>query len=100
MCVINAFSNYAWFIPLKDEKGIKIASAFHKVLNQSGCKPIKLWVDKSSEFYNRSVKSWLQDNNVEMYSTLNEGKSVVAERFIRTLQNLTEYDLNIKKSLY
>ena len=33
------------------------------------------------------MKSWLQDNSIEMYSTYNEGKSVVAERFIRTLKN-------------
>ena len=32
------------------------------------------------------MKSWLQDNNIEMYSTHNEGKSVIAERFIRTLK--------------
>ena len=39
-----------------------------------------------SECYNRSVKSWLEKNDIEMYSTHNEGKSVVAERFIRTLK--------------
>ena len=33
------------------------------------------------------MKSWLQDNNIEMYLADNEGKSVVAERFIRTLTN-------------
>ena len=41
---------------------------------------------KDSEFYNRSMKSWLQDNDIEMYSTHNEGKSDVAERLIRTLE--------------
>ena len=41
----------------------------------------------NSEFYNRSMKSFLQNNNTEMYSTHNEGKSAVAERFIRTLKN-------------
>ena len=45
-----------------------------------------MWVDKGSDFYNRSMKSWLEKNNIEMYSTHNEGKSVVAERFIRTLK--------------
>ena len=47
----------------------------------------KIWLDKGSEFYNRSMKSFLQNNNIEMYSTYNEGKSVNAERFIRTLKN-------------
>ena len=45
-----------------------------------------MWVDKGSDFYNRSMKSWLEKNNIEMYPTHNEGKSVVAERFIRTLK--------------
>ena len=57
-----------------------------------------MWVDKGSEFYNRSMKSWLQDNNIEMYSIHNEGKSVVAERFIRTLENnIYEYITSISK---
>ena len=47
----------------------KIINTFQKVLNESGCKPKKIWVHKSSEFYNRSIKSWLQDNDIEMYST-------------------------------
>ena len=44
-------------------------------------------MDKGSQFYNRPIKSWLQDNDTEMYSTHNEDKSVIAERFIRTLKN-------------
>ena len=40
-------------------------------------------VDISSEFYRRSVTSWLQDNKIEMDSTHNEGKSVVAERIFK-----------------
>ena len=55
-------------------------------LDTSGRKPNKIWIDKGSEFYNRSMKSWLQDNDMEMYSTHNKEKSVVAERSIRTLE--------------
>ena len=51
--VIDVFCKYAWVIPLKDEKGITITNAFQKVLNESGCKPNKTWVDKGSKFYNR-----------------------------------------------
>ena len=51
-----------------------------------GQKPNKIWVDKRSEFYNNSFKKWLKDNDIEMYSRNYEGKSVVAERFIRTLK--------------
>ena len=45
------------------------------------------WVDEGSEVYNRSTKSWLEKNAIEMYPTHNEGKYVIAERFIRTLKS-------------
>ena len=73
---------YAWLISLKDKK-TTITNASQKILDESKCKPNKIWVDKGSEFYSRSMKSWLQDYNIEMYSIHNEGKSVVAERFTK-----------------
>ena len=58
-------------------------------------------VDKGSEFYNASFKKWLQDNDIVMYSTRNEGKSVVAERFIKTLKNkIYKYMTSISKNMY
>ena len=71
--------------PLKDKNGITIANVFQKI-NKSKRKPSKTWVDKENKFYNRSMKSWLGDNNIEMYSTHNEGKSVAAERCTRSLK--------------
>ena len=74
---------------------------FKKVLKEFNRKPNKIWVDKKSEFYNRSIKSWLEKNAIEMYSAHNEGKSVVAERFIRTLKNrIYRYMTSISKSVY
>ena len=64
---------------MKDKKGITITNAFQKTLDESNRKPNKIWVDKGSKFYNRSMKSWLEKSDIEMYSTHNEGKSVVAE---------------------
>ena len=87
LCVIDLYSKYAFVIPLKDKKGISIVNAFDKIIKQSERKPNKIWVDQGSEFYNNNFKKWLSDNNIIMYSTYNEGKSVVAERFIRTLKN-------------
>ena len=84
---INIFSKYAWIVPLKDRKGVTIVNAFQKVLIKSDHKPNKIWVDGGSEFFNSSFKKLLKYNYLEMYSTHNEGKSVVAERFIRTLKN-------------
>ena len=86
LCVIDIYSKYAQVIPFKDKKFITITNAFQKILKESNCKPNKVWVDKSSEFYNSSVKSWLEKNDIKMYSTHDEGKSVVVERFIRTLK--------------
>ena len=87
LCVIDLFSKCAFVVPLKDKKGISIVNAFDKITKQSNRKPNKIWVDQGSEFSNRDFKKRLSDNNTIMYSTYNEGKSVVAERFIRTLKN-------------
>ena len=101
LCVIDIFSKYAWIIPLKDKKGISIVNGFQKILNDSKRKPNKIWVDKGSEFYNNSFKKWLKDNDIEMHSIHNEGKSVVAERFIRTLKNkIYKYMTSITKNVY
>ena len=102
LCVIDIlFSKYAWVVPLKDKKGISIVKAFQIILKQSNRKPNKIWVDKGSEFYNASLKKWLRDNDIVMYSTHNEGKSVVAERFIRTIKSkIYQYMTSISKNVY
>ena len=58
-CVIDSYSKYAWVLPLKDKKGVIIVNAFQKIIDDSKRKSNKIWVDKGSEFYNRSMKSWL-----------------------------------------
>ena len=73
-----------------DKKRNSIYNAFKKRISKR--KPNKTWVDQGSEFYNNTFKDFLNINNIEMYSTYNEGKSVVFERFIKTLK--TEF-LNI-----
>ena len=87
LCAIDLYSRYAFVIPLKDKKGISIVNVFNKILKQSERKPNEIWVDQGGEFCNNVFKKWLSDNDIIMYSTYNEGKSVVAERFIRTLKN-------------
>ena len=87
LCFIDLFSKYAFVISLKDKKGISIVNAFYKIIKQSNRKPNKIWVDQGREFYNNAFEKWLSNNDIIMYSTYNEGKSVVAERFIRTLKN-------------
>ena len=86
---------YSWqiymVVSLKDKKG---TNAFQKILNKSNCKLDKIPVDKDSKFYNRPMKSRIQDNDTEMYSTHHEEKSVVSERFIRTLTNKIDEYMN------
>ena len=87
LCAIDLLSKYAFVVPLKDKKGNIIANTFQSILDNLKRKPNKIWTDQGSEFYNIHFTKWLKGNNIEMHSTHNEGKSVVAERFIRTLKN-------------
>ena len=100
LCTIDLLSKYAWVVPLKDKKETSIVNAFQNIISERR-KPNKIWVDQGSEFYNNSFKKFLKINNVEMYSTYNEGKSVAAEKFIRTLKNkIFKHMTAISKNLY
>ena len=101
LCAIALFSKYAWVVPLKDKKGVSIVNAFQSIFKKSNRKPNKIWVDQGSEFYNNVFKKFLKDNDISMYSTYNEEKSVVAERFIRTLKNkIYKHMTAISKNVY
>ena len=98
---IDLFSKYAWIFPLKDKKGITIVNPFQKILDSSNRKPNEIWVDQSGEFNNKFLKRFLKINNIEMNSTYNEGKSVVPERFIRTLENkIFKHMTALSKNVY
>ena len=101
LCLIDVYNKYAWIDPLKNKKGITSISAFQKNLKESNRKLNKTCVDKGKKLYNRSMKWWLEKNDIEMYSTHNERKSVVAERFIRTLKNkIFKHMTAILKNVY
>ena len=103
LCVlfIDTFSKYAWVVPLKDKTDVSIVAAFQSILKKCNRKPNKICADKGSEFYNTSFKKWLQDNDIVMHSTHNEGKSVVAERCIRMLKNKMYKNMtSISKNVY
>ena len=93
LCVIDLFSRFASVVPLKNKKGDSVLKGFQSILKNSGKakhsdrKPNKIWVDYGSEFCNNKFKKFFLKNDIEMYSTFNEGKSVVAERLIKTLKN-------------
>ena len=98
-CVIDIYSKYAWTVLSKNKKCVTITNAFKNILEESNRKPNKIWVHKGSELYNRSMRSWPQDNDMEIYSTHNEEKSVVAERFIRNLKNKSYIVAQLQKCL-
>ena len=100
---IDICGKYAWVVPLKNKKkGVTITGAFRNFLDEFHHKSNKIWVDKSRTFYNRSMKSWLQDNDMEMYSMQNEVKSLFTERFIiRTSKNkIYKYLTLVSKYVY
>ena len=70
-------------------------------MDNSNRKPNKRWVDHGSEFYNDKFKSFLKENDIEMYSTFNEGKLIVAERFIKTLKSkIYKHMTTVGKNIY
>ena len=100
LCVIDIYSKYVCVIPLKYKKKITITKAFQKIVDESKRKLNQAWVEKGSRFYNRSIKSWLEKKwfrNIMNYSTYNEGKCVIAERFIRTLKKNYKYMASVSK---
>ena len=81
LCVTYVFIKYAWVKLLKDE------TAFHgftETVNKSKAERHKSWVDQGRDFHNNIMQKWPDNNNILMYSTNNEGKSIVAVRFVRT----------------
>ena len=70
---------------LKDKKGKKVLNTFIEIANESNREPNNLWVDQGRELYNKLMQEWLDNNNILMYSTHNEEKSVTVEWFIKTL---------------
>ena len=72
-----------------------------KVLKESNPKPNIIWGDKGRQFDNRSMKSWIEKNDIVMYSIYSEGRSVVIERFFRTLKNkIYKYMISVSKIVY
>ena len=100
LCVIEIYSKFAWVIPLKDKKGIKITNALQKILDEFNHKPNKIWADKGSEYCKKSMKVWLEKNGIEMYSVHNKRKSAATERIIRILTtNMFKYMTVILKKM-
>ena len=98
LVVLDVFSRYAWARPLKNKTGKEVAMAIEDILQEDGRKPRKLWTDQGTEFYNVNVAHVLKTNKIELYSTHNEPKATIAERFIRTLREKIESNYLLTQS--
>ena len=85
LMVIDVFSKYGWIQSLKNKRGETVANAFSTIFSK-GRKPKKLWIDKGREFWNKNVEEVMDKFGVERYSTQNEEKSSVVERWNRTIK--------------
>ena len=85
LMVLDLFSKYGWIVPLKTKTGLEVAKAFESLLVKN--KPKMLWVDKGKEYYNKNVLDLLAKDNIKVYSTENEEKSSVCERWNRTIKD-------------
>ena len=86
LMVLDLFSKYGWIVPLKTKTGLEVSKTFESIFKKSKGKPKKLWVDKGKEYYNKNMLDLLAKNNIEIYSTENEEKSSVCERWNRTIK--------------
>ena len=84
--MIDVYSKYGWIVPLKNKTGKEVAATLAKLFKIAV--PSRLWTDKGMEFYNQHVRRVLDANNVTLYSTENEEKSSVAERWNRTMKRI------------
>ena len=80
LMVIDVYSKYGWIVRLKNKQGETVRDAFQSIF-KDGRKPQFLWTDKGTEFYNKHVKDLLAKNKITLYSTENEDKSGVFQRW-------------------
>ena len=86
LCAIDDFTNYVWFKTFKNKKSKTVLNTFIEIANESNRKLNKLWVDQGREIYNKLMQEQFDNNDILMYLKYNEGKSVIAEGFIKTLK--------------
>ena len=96
LMVLDVFSKYGWIVPLKDKKGETVAQAFETIFKE-GRKPQYLWTDKGKEYYNKNMRELLEKNNITLYSTENEEKSSVCERWNRTIKTKMWKQFTVEK---
>ena len=98
LVVLDLFSRFAWARPLKTKTGKEVTDALKDIFTKSGRKPSRIWSDSGTEFFNSQVQGLLRKNSITLYSTFNEPKASIAERFIRTLRRKLETQYIVTQS--
>ena len=88
LMVIDVFSKYAFVKPMKNKTGLETTRCFREIFVESKRSPTHIWVDKGKEFWNKNVENLLKEYNINLYSTENDLKSCVVERFIRSYKSV------------
>ena len=98
LCAIDIFSKYEWIIPLNKKKVPTITNAFRKMLDESNRKPNKLWEDNGSQFYNRSMKSWIKETTHKCIQHIMKENLLLLKNLLEPFENLLEqnYDFKIR----
>ena len=97
--VIDILSKNVWVVPVNSKRVVTITNAFQKILDEPNSKPNIIWLNKDSEVYSKLIKSCRYDNDIEIYAIFNQGKSVVARRFIKMLKTkILKYMTSISKN--
>ena len=86
---IDCFSKYAWAIPIMSKHGTEIVESLKHIFRTSARKPKRLQTDKGKEFLNSKVHRFLQENDIQLFTTESDKKASIAERFNRTMKGRT-----------
>ena len=91
LIVLDIFSRFAWAFPLVNKTGEEVSKGLKQIFRANGNRtPVRIWCDDGKEFFNTTVQSFLDKKGITLYSTFNEPKAAIAERFIRTLRRKME----------
>ena len=87
LIMIDVFSRYAYAAAMKNKTGNETLRAIRDIFSQARTPPLKIFADKGREFYNKTVKKYLKSKRILLYSTENETKASIVERFIRSFKS-------------
>ena len=98
LTIIDVFTRWASARPLRTKTGVEVLNAIQSVISESKRKPNFFWVDEGKEFLNKDMNAWRKTQAIGLYHTYGRGKSVVVERFNRTLKTIMWKTLTAKNS--